>query len=173
MNRWALRTSIAIALGAALATSAYAQSATPAAKPKAAAKPKTQAGIGDPVRDGKFEFTVTRFDCSKKTIGSAYLKKKAQGKFCVVTLNVKNIGDEAQMFAGGNQKAYDAAGAEYENDSTAEIYANENAETFLNDINPGNRVTGKVVFDVPASAVLTTLELHDSFWSGGVKVSLK
>ena len=38
MNRWALRTSIAIALGAALSTAAFAQSAAPAAKPKAAAK---------------------------------------------------------------------------------------------------------------------------------------
>ena len=45
MNRWALRTSIAIALGAALATSAYAQSATPAAKPKAAAKAPTKKAV--------------------------------------------------------------------------------------------------------------------------------
>jgi len=44
MNRWALRTSIALALGAALGTSAFAQSAAPAAKPKAAAKAPAKKG---------------------------------------------------------------------------------------------------------------------------------
>lgn len=165
------------------AASTVDDAATPAGASKAPAKPKpakpaepaekTRAGIGDPVRDGKFEFVVTGVDCSRTTIGSDLLNTKAQGKFCLVSVSVKNIGDEAQTFTGSNQKAYDVKGAEFENDGAAEIYANDNAETFLNDINPGNKVTGKIVFDVPKGTVLTEIELHDSFWSGGVKVTLK
>jgi hypothetical protein len=130
-------------------------------------------GIGDPVKDGKFQFTVTKVACGKKSVGSSLLNQKAQGQFCLITLKVKNIGDEAQMFAGSNQKAFDAKGTEYSNDTSAEIYANSEAQTFLNEINPGNSVTGKLVFDVPKSTKLTRMELHDSIFSGGVEINLK
>ena len=136
-------------------------------------KATLEKGIGDAVRDGKFEFVVTRLDCSRTTLGGSFLSSTAQGKYCVVSLTVKNIGDEAQLFSGGNQKAYDAKGATFSNDGGAEFYANESNETFLNDINPGNKVSGKVVFDVPKATELTAIELHDSIWSRGVKVTLK
>ena len=40
-------------------------------------------------------------------------------------------------------------------------------------INPGNTATVKLVFDVPASAVPTGIELHDRAFGAGVTVSLK
>ncbi|GAA3347621.1 hypothetical protein GCM10020358_63050 [Amorphoplanes nipponensis] len=87
--------------------------------------------MGDAVRDGKFEFTVTKLDCSKSKVGSEYLNDKAQGKFCIISVTVKNIGKEAQTFDGSSQKAYDAEGIEFSNDTGAEIYANEGSPTFL------------------------------------------
>lgn len=158
------------AAGAGEQTQASDTSATKKTTAKKAAK---TAAIGDAVRDGKFEFTVTGMDCSKTKLGGEYLNSTAQGKYCIVSVSVKNIGDEAQMFSGSSQKAYDAKGTEFSNDGSAEFYANDNNETFINDINPGNKVTGKVVFDVPDSTTLTAVELHDSMFSGGVKVSLK
>ncbi|MFG3301562.1 DUF4352 domain-containing protein [Micromonospora chersina] len=134
-------------------------------------KPKT-AKIGQPARDGKFEFTVKSSKCGVAKIGTDMLGAKAQGQFCLVTVNVKNIGKESQMFDGSSQKAYAANGTEYSADGGAAIYANKNAETFLNDINPGNQVTGVVVFDIPKNVKLAKLELHDSPFSGGVTVSL-
>ncbi|ODB73840.1 MULTISPECIES: DUF4352 domain-containing protein [Micromonospora] len=134
-------------------------------------KPKT-AKIGQPARDGKFEFTVKSAKCGVSKVGSSAFGAKAQGQFCLVTLNVKNIGKESQMFDGSSQKAYAANGTEYSADGSAAIYANKNAETFLNDINPGNQVTGVVVFDIPKNVKLAKLELHDSPFSGGVTVSL-
>jgi hypothetical protein len=40
--------------------------------------------------------------------------------------------------------------------------------------NPGNQITAKIAFDVPPDTNLTAcvLTLHDSMFSGGVKVSL-
>jgi hypothetical protein len=129
-------------------------------------------GMGDPVRDGKFEFTVTKLDCSKSRVGSEYLNEKAQGKFCIISVTVKNIGKKAQTFSGSSQKASDAEGTEFSNDTGAEIYANEGSATFLEEINPGNEVKGRLIFDVPKSTKLTAIELHDSMFSGGAKVSL-
>ena len=134
-------------------------------------KPKT-AKIGQPARDGKFEFTVKSSKCGVAKIGTDMLGAKAQGQFCLVTVNVKNIGKEAQMFDGSSQKALAANGTEYSTDGEAAMYANKNSETFLNDINPGNQVTGVVVFDIPKNVKLAKLELHDSAFSGGVTVSL-
>ncbi|RAO19442.1 DUF4352 domain-containing protein [Micromonospora noduli] len=139
---------------------------------KAEEKPAKTAKIGQPARDGKFEFTVKSAKCGVAKIGNDMLGQKAQGQFCLITVNVKNIGKEAQMFDGSSQKAYAADGTEYSADTGAAIYANKNAETFLNDINPGNQVTGVVVFDIPKNVKLTKLELHDSMFSGGVDVTL-
>ncbi|MEV0154254.1 DUF4352 domain-containing protein [Micromonospora sp. NPDC050686] len=135
-------------------------------------KPAKTAKIGQPARDGKFEFTVKSAKCGVAKIGNSTIGQKAQGQFCLVTMTVKNIGKEAQMFDGSSQKAYAADGTEYSADGGAALYANENAETFLNDINPGNQVSGVVVFDIPKNVKLAKLELHDSPFSGGVTVAL-
>ncbi|MEH0934254.1 DUF4352 domain-containing protein [Micromonospora psammae] len=134
--------------------------------------PAKTAKVGQPARDGKFEFTVKSSKCGVAKVGTSMLGDKAQGQFCLVTINVKNIGKEAQMFDGSSQKAYAADGTEYSADSGAAIYANKNAETFLNEINPGNQVSGVVVFDIPKNVKLAKLELHDSPFSGGVDVAL-
>jgi hypothetical protein len=130
------------------------------------------AKVGQPARDGKFEFTVKSAKCGASRVGSDQFGSKAQGQFCLVTINVKNIGKESQMFDGSSQKAYAADGTEFSADGGAALYANKNAETFLNDINPGNQATGVVVFDIPKGVDLARLELHDSPFSGGVTVSL-
>nr|WP_084699215.1 DUF4352 domain-containing protein [Actinoplanes globisporus] len=87
-------------------------------------------------------------------------------------VSVKNIGDEARTFDGGAQKALDGNNVQYSNDGAAELYVNSGAQTFLEQINPGNTVKGTLVFDVPSGTKLTALELHDSYFSGGVKVQL-
>jgi hypothetical protein len=147
-----------------------AGSATRAAAGKGARK-AAAARIGDKVRDGKFEFTVTGVDCTKSTVGEDILNKRAQGKFCIIAVTVVNIGDEPRTFTGANQKAYVGA-AEYHNDSTAEFYINSDTQTFLEDVNPGDSVKGKLVFDIPKAAKLTEIELHDSLQSDGVRVAL-
>lgn len=136
-------------------------------------KAPKQPGIGDAVRDGKFEFVVSRADCAKSTVGTKHLNRKATGKYCVVHLSVRNIADQPQLFLGSAQKAFDAAGTEYTDDKLAGLYANDDTQTFLRKIDPGGRVVGKIVFDVPKSTTLTTVELHDSFFSGGARVTLK
>jgi hypothetical protein len=132
----------------------------------------SNAGLNQPARDGKFEFTVTAVDCGATTIGTPPLSKSAQGQFCRVTLTVKNIGKEAQTFDGSSQKAFDTSGTKFSNDGEAETYANQGNETFLQQINPGNQVQGVLVFDVPKTTKITRLELHDSAFSGGVKVHI-
>jgi hypothetical protein len=130
-------------------------------------------GTGVPVRDGKFEFVVTSVQCGKTRVGGDVLNATAQGQYCLVTMNIKNIGNEAQIFDASSQKAKNAAGQVYSADGTASLYANQDSQAFLNQINPGNQVSGGiVVFDVPKDQKVTKLELHDSPFSGGVEVTV-
>jgi len=125
--------------------------------------------LNQPARDGKFEFVVTGMDCSKTKIGDQYLNQTAQGKYCLVSLKVTNIGNEAQAFFGANQTALDAQGRKFEPDSAAVLYLKDSKSLFEK-INPGNSVNGTIAFDIPKDAAIVEVELHDSVFSGGVKV---
>lgn len=129
-------------------------------------------GLNTPVRDGKFEFVVKSVTCGNASVGDGTLGKQAQGQFCEVALTVKNIGNKAQTFDGSSQKAKGSNGAVYSNDTGAELYANSNTQTFLEEINPGNQVNGIIVFDIPKDAKIVSVELHDSPFSGGVTVTV-
>jgi hypothetical protein len=150
---------------------------TDAPAPTAAAPEETQEaealpGVGTPARDGKFEFTVTGVETGVSTIGSDLVGTTAQGQFALVSVTVANIGDAAQNFFGDNATLVDDQGRSHSADSTAAIYL-ENSQSFITEINPGNAVEAVVVFDIPADAVPTSVELHDSMFSGGVTVSLQ
>lgn len=137
-------------------------------------KTSTAAKLNETARDGKFEFVVASVECGKTSAGTnEYLTEQAQGQFCFVNVTVKNIGTEAQTFDSSSQYLYDAANAKYSADGTASLYANRQGSTFLNQINPGNSVSGILVFDLPKDKTPTSAELHDSPFSGGVKVDLQ
>ena len=123
-------------------------------------------------RDGKFEFVVQGVECGKKEVVSPEtdaLRKTAQGEYWLMTLSVKNIGNEQQYFSESDQKLLNAEGQQFSPDSTATLY---NSDVFLAQINPGNSVQGVLVFDVPAGAKITAAQMHDSAFSGGVRINL-
>lgn len=132
------------------------------------------AKVGEAVRDGKFEFVVKSVECGKGSVGTnQYLTKTAQGQYCLLNVSVKNIGNEKQSLFSANQKLLDAANKEYSADDTATLYAAPQGSSWYSDINPGNSVEGTIVFDVPKDVTPTVAELHDSAYSGGIKVNLQ
>jgi len=153
------------------------KSGTPSSNGSAAnskADTKAQAiKIGEAARDGKFEFIAKSLECGVMSVGSnQYLTKTPQGQFCLLSISVKNIGNEKQSLFSSNQKLLNG-GTEYSADDTATIYAAPSGSSWYSDINPGNSVEGKIVFDVPKDVTPTTAELHDSAYSGGVEVNLQ
>jgi hypothetical protein len=100
-----------------------------------------------------------------------YLQEKAQGQFCAVRLAVSNIGDEPQSLFADNQYAFDGKGRKFSANSMASM-ADGSSQVLWEEINPGNAVKGTVYFDLPKGAKPASLELHDSMFSGGVKVRL-
>lgn len=127
-------------------------------------------GIGDAVRDGKFEFVVT----SVEQPGDVYqpqglLRDEANGTWFVVHMTVENVGDAEQTFFAGNQRIlWD----DKEFGAETLTWHGTNGD----DLNPGVVVDATVLFDLPdgfpTDGAGTVLELHDSGLSGGVGVHL-
>ncbi|WP_203817136.1 DUF4352 domain-containing protein [Paractinoplanes ferrugineus] len=164
---------VAALFAAGMAADRYGSRKPAAAAPAVPARTSPGPGVGTPARDGKFEFVVSGVDCSRTSLGVEHLKRTAKGKFCVVSLSVRNISDDARYFLGRAQKAFDSAGTEYRVDEIADLYLNRDTDTFLDRLGPGERAAGKLVFDVPRTVRPTRLELHDSPLSGGVRVTVR
>ncbi|MEV0295109.1 DUF4352 domain-containing protein [Nocardia sp. NPDC050710] len=129
------------------------------------------APAGAEVRDGKFGFVVTRVDPPVPTVGdNQFLKKDAQGEYVLVHIDVTNTGDRPQTYFGENQKLVDDQGRLYTNDTAAELNLNKNV---ISEINPGNKISVTLVFDVPRGTTPSAVEFHDSVFSGGVRVAVK
>ena len=157
------------------ASSGPARASNAAGKPPVSAPVKAPAAgpeIGDKVRDGKFEFTVTKVKPGVATVGDSMLGKKAQGQFVLVSITVANIGDEPQTLVGDAQKLFDTQGRKFSVDTEAAVYLADSNSIF-EEINPGNLVKGTLLFDIPDGVKPARLELHDSPFSGGVDVALR
>jgi hypothetical protein len=123
------------------------------------------------VRDGQFGFVVTKLQYGVRSVGDGFLKETAQGRFLIMSLRVENIGNEPRTFTSGNQKVIDSKGREFEASASASLYANTSGQSFLEDINPGNKISVKLVFDLPKSLRVSQAEFADSFF-GGTKTCL-
>jgi len=130
---------------------------------------RTRAPYG-PVRDGKFEFRVTRFGCGARTLGSGPRAPRAEGKFCLATMQVRNIGRVPQTFDANAQKLYAVGGASNQVDGAATLLAG--SKLLYVRVNPGNSVSGTLVYDVHTSFRPASLEVHDSPASRGAKLLL-
>lgn len=131
-----------------------------------------EAGIGDTVTDGDLAFTITNVKTGVKQVGDQYLGEKADGSYTIVSLKVKNVGHESATFDDSSQYVYSAKEDKYSADTAADIYLDD-SNAFLNEINPGNIVKGKMSFDMPKGVSAATIELHGSMFSGGATVKLK
>ena len=158
--------------GGSKGTPATGRGAAPA---NAAPAAPQVAKIGTPVRDGKFQFTITSVSHAKSVGDTADgFGDTAQGKYTILHVTVTNIGSQPQTLFDSNQYVYDASGRKYDASTSADVDINGTSDSvFVNDINPGNTVRGELAFDMPAGHKAVKAELHDSAFSGGITVNLR
>jgi len=150
---------------------------TDAIRPTAGAATSTAAaahGFGTEVRDGKFAFVLTDMESGLSTIGreSSMFSEKAEGEFVIVHVDVTNISKQPQYYSSLNQVLVDDQGREFTNDSSAEFSLDGDDEGD-GDLNPGITRSTRVVFDVPIGTVPVALEVHDSMFSNGARVTFR
>ncbi|MDX1884691.1 DUF4352 domain-containing protein [Mycolicibacterium sp. 120270] len=127
------------------------------------------AGVGQPVRDGNFEFVVTGVERAAVVSDPEFpdLQKAAGGEFLMVKVTVTNVGADPQTFFASFNTLSDGF-TEFTSDDEAWIYLGNT----LAELNPGDSIDTAVVFDVPVGTEPESIELHDGPFSEGVVVGL-
>jgi hypothetical protein len=129
------------------------------------------ARLGEPVRDGQFEFVVRSVACGARSVGQGLARKRALAQFCLVDLRVQNTGTEGRTFGGGSQYLFDDAGKRHDPDLEATVRRGD-GRLLSTHLNPGQGLEGTLVYDVPDPVGLARVELHDGPLSGGASVEL-
>uniref|UniRef100_UPI00359F3364 DUF4352 domain-containing protein n=1 Tax=Jeotgalibaca porci TaxID=1868793 RepID=UPI00359F3364 len=120
--------------------------------------------ITDTVNVGKVTYVVNSVDTATN-VGGEY-GQNSKGTYLLVNVTVTNNGDEALTVDNNLFKLLND-GKEYESDSMAGMYANEDTSFFLESVNPELSLTGNLVFDVSDNVInsLTKqLKVSTGFW---------
>ena len=88
-----------------------------------------------------------------------------------MSVRVENTGNEGRTFGGAQQHLFDRDGNRHDPDLAATA-GNGGGRLWATHLNPGQRLAGTLVYDVPKSAVPARVELHDAPFSGGASVAL-
>jgi archaellum component FlaG (FlaF/FlaG flagellin family) len=127
--------------------------------------------IGDKATDDDYQFTVTKIKCGVSRVGDTYSNEKAQGQFCLVSLRIKNVGNDPISYSSENQALVDTKGKNYSPDDEAWIYVDDS--DVWGEINPGNTLKTIVPFDVPKKTKPDHLLLKAGVWGASDGVIVK
>ncbi|PZG06246.1 hypothetical protein C1I95_32225 [Micromonospora craterilacus] len=119
-------------------------------------------GLGVPLREDAFEFTVYRMIC-----------EPGQGaRQCQATVGVRNLTPEHQSWHGKLQRAYLANGTWVTTDELATRGANQGRDVFAEPMAAGSRLVLPLVFTVNGREAPQLLELRSGVFSAGVRVDV-
>ena len=91
-----------------------------------------------------------------KQLVTNFLVKPANGTYLILNVTVKNTGKKS---INGD--------TEYSDNSSAGFYVNKEGKFFLSEVNPGNSITGNVVFDLSDEALNSSnlqLQVQTGAW---------
>lgn len=137
--------------------------------------PARQAAVGEEARDGDFAFVVSGVDCGAREVATnAGGSRPAQGQYCVVAFDVRNVGRSPATFHARSQLLVDTADRRFAPDAIATLAHPGNAGRDVLEpvINPGNHLTGVLVFDVPEGVRLRAAALRHGPAGPGATVFL-
>jgi Domain of unknown function (DUF4352) len=126
---------------------------------------RTNSGV-----DGPLQFTVTGVKTAR-TMGSGFDEVTAKGLFEVVSMQVKDVSStETGSFNRVNSDVLiDSTGRQYDSDYEA-ASADPNATTTT--LQPGTWSTTEEVFDVPVGTIPSSVVVHGSTFSPGVRLDV-
>ncbi|NES35682.1 hypothetical protein G3554_05795, partial [Micromonospora sp. PPF5-17] len=125
-------------------------------------------GVGVPLREAAFEFTVYRLAC-----GAASLPVTKPGdRQCLATIGVRNLTPDEQTWHGQLQRAYLPGGNWVPADEDATQVANLGQDVFAKPVAAGSRVLLPLVFTMHGTDPPKQLELRSGVFSAGVRVDV-
>ncbi len=127
-------------------------------------------GVGQPVRDGNFEFVVTGVERAPALGDPLYPEAQTfalQGEYVLVKFTVTNTSAEPRIFYDSDSFLVDGVTRYQPNDRGWNALGIP-----LADLEPGASIDSVMVFDVPVGTDPKSIELHGGPFSEGVTVGL-
>lgn len=107
------------------------------------------------------------------TVGNSISSHTAQGTYVIVRIQAENTGNSPTKFSGRYSRLLDTEGKQYNLDSDATISQSVGTGTSLyEEINPSQKITRVLVFDLPKRATPTVIAISDDGDSYGPFMSL-
>ncbi|MFC4008583.1 DUF4190 domain-containing protein [Nonomuraea purpurea] len=147
--------------------------ATASAAPEAADPSPSKSQARKPIALGAVAkeppFTLKILSVSREqTVSSSIDSHKAQGSYAVVKVLVKNTGNSPAAFPGTDAGILDSDAKQYKIDSGATISQNlETDQGLYDEINPGQKVTRVLVFDLPKKSAPVVIAMVGAEGSDG------
>jgi len=144
------------------------QTPAPTVAQPPASTPQGGDSSGKTATDGSLKFTVTNVDCTQHTIGKDPLSLTAKGTFCVVDVNVTNVGSSKVTWMALMEEAASTSGSKLSLEPAMVFLPT--AKVSL-DLAPGASGTNQLVFDSPDGG-LSSVTVFGDVLSDGVKITL-
>jgi FlaG/FlaF family flagellin (archaellin) len=129
-----------------------------------------EGSLGRPAKDGQFTFVVNApARCGKEAAVRGV--SPVIGKLCQVRFTVENTGNTQRTLSPEQQKLVSTAGSTRQGTKLMKPGTkNRLTEVYDQPLDPGDKFSGVLLFDVPTTFMPTSVELHDNTLSNGVRV---
>ncbi len=130
--------------------------------------------IGQTVADGDFAFTVNSVNTAS-SVGNSYVAKTAQGIYYIISIKINNNGKNTNTINASDFNVVDSQGRKFDYSNDGQMAMEESQGTtdlFLQQVQPGLSITGKIIFDVPKDATGLKLLAQGGLFTDGVSIDL-
>ena len=138
------------------------------------AKPETPNtySIGDSIAAGDFTWKITKVTTAKQVgeeVFGTLMGEKADGIFLILDVEVENTGNSAKYLMDSFVTLVDDKNREFSPDSVAAMYLKpEGSALMFEQLNPGIKKIGKIVYDVPEGLTVVDIKIASNLFSSSV-----
>lgn len=122
--------------------------------------------LGDEIQAGDFKWKITKSSTAKEIgqdVAGTFFGKKADGVFIIFDVEVENTGKSAEYLMDSFVKLIDYQDREFSPNSVAVIYLRpEGSALMFEQINPGIKKKGKIVYDVPEGLKVANIRISSN-----------
>lgn len=128
--------------------------------------------VGDEIQAGDFKWKINGFTSATEIgqdIAGTFFGEKADGIFLIIDVEVENTGKSANYLTDNFVKLIDEQGREFSPNSAAAIYLKPQGSALIfEQINPGIKKKGKIVYDMPAGLKVANVRISSNLIQSSV-----
>ncbi|MBI2208175.1 DUF4352 domain-containing protein [Candidatus Woesearchaeota archaeon] len=128
--------------------------------------------LGDEIQAGDFKWKITKSSTAKEIgqdVGGTFFGEKADGIFIILDVDIENTGKTAQYLTDSFIKLVDDQGREFSPNTAAAIYIKPQGSALIfEQINPGIKKKGKIVYDVPEGLRVANVRISSNLLESSV-----